>query len=87
MAFKIDDVVWVEFRGKLIQGTLQQRVDYNGYPPAWWVKFIYNGDSDVYEEDSLYKWNPSPKGICDCGSNKLGHPGHSFWCSVLTVTK
>lgn len=55
----------------------------------FWVEYYLDGGTgqreiDPYSLDQLLQWNPHRKiEKCDCGSEKLQHPGHSAWCSKI----
>lgn len=40
--------------------------------------------TDIYDLDAELKKTAGfvPYPICECGSDKLGHPGHSHWCPL-----
>jgi hypothetical protein len=85
--FKIDDpvLVWMP-DGEVRKGNIVSitPIPYSmGYMRgAQYNVRLTNGIMVYYvDEDMVYK-DPEAHIKCDCGSYTVGHPGHSYFCSV-----
>lgn len=51
------------------------------------------GNSDVtfhateYEMMAHAEFRIPSKILCDCGAERVGHPGHSHWCSIVDLNR
>lgn len=66
----------------IFQGDVYEWVMYDKGPVGYDYELIYTMSSRqrvaVDEIISLAPWDRE----CECGSRKLGHPGHSDWCKA-----
>lgn len=75
--------VWLP-DGTIVLGTVK-RVNWSmvsGRIPTaeYYIALHRDGFSSWFDEAVVYGYeNPDSK--CECGSETLGHPGHSFWCN------
>lgn len=77
MNFYVHQDIVVQVEGKEIPGVLLEKYGHGSYP-AWWVQCGI--DVNLFYEYDLNRWNDKWAKVCECGSDKLYHPGHSHFC-------
>ena len=67
------------------EGTLLDEIFSHTADPVWRVEIFVDGERYVEccRVSELQEWNAgSYSSSCECGADKLGHPGHSHWCKL-----
>ena len=81
MNYSPDQKVRIYHNGVASEGVILSKADFSYGELLYWIK--HNDDVSLFSEDRLNGWNMF--GVCDCGSVKTNQPGHSYYCSSLSL--